>query len=228
MEACERLDMVPAGEVLIWLAHEYEKQRLYSGRQQCLDAAIITLLDRLLSRVLVAWANEVFIDTENPEVGFSYHKILNPADILTQTKFGPVPLDFWCQFSNATSHFRSVCTVTGDFKFGFDSGSYAGWRQGRAYRVLFEQSGLTTLGYRRTLARETPSEAPAEASIPKFSDDDRAAWILAMPLMSADKAYASYKQEPGYCGTKREEFRAEWKKLQGTRQGRPPKNKSPH
>lgn len=166
MEVSESLNMVPAGDVLIWLAQEYEKQQLYSDLQKCLDAAISTLLDRLLSRALVAWANEIFIDTENPEVGFSYDKILNPADILTQTKFGPVPLDFWCQFSNATSHFRSVCTVTGDFKFGFDSGSYPGWRQGRAYRVVFEQPGLLALGYPGIIAKThttTQSIGAAEA-----------------------------------------------------------------
>ncbi len=221
MDAQREAGMVQSGKVLLWLAHEYKKHGAHQTFGQCLDAAICTVLDRLLNRNLIAWASEVHIDSENPEIGFAPGKLINPADLLRQNQFAEIPLDFWCHFHNAKPECRMASTVTGDFKFNYDSNQYAGWREGKAYGVVFDPAGVVALGYTVSVADEMPPAAPDALGPPKFNDEGRRVWISAHPMMTADAAFVQYKNEPRYCGTKRREFRAEWGQIKGTQRGRP-------
>ena len=213
--------MVPSGKVLLWLAREHEKQGTHQAFERCLEAAIGEVLDRLLSQNLIGWASEVHIDSENPEVGFPPGRLINPADLLRQTQFARVPFDFWCYFHNAGPEGRLASTVTGDFKFNYDSHQYAGWRAGKAYGVVFEPAGVVLLGYPVSVADGMPPVTAATLTPQKNSDQERQDWILAHPMMTADKAYKEYRKHPRSCGIKRNEFRAEWSKLKDTRRGRP-------
>ncbi|WP_226017894.1 hypothetical protein [Novosphingobium sp. FKTRR1] len=70
-----------------------------------------------------------------------------------------------------------------------------------------------------------PTEDDGPADEKPFNDQQRRDWMEAQPMGSADPAHKIYKQHPRWCGTKLPEFRAEWKQVKGTRQGRPPNRK---
>lgn len=221
MNAHDMAIMVPAGRVLLWLAQEDGKHHADQTSEQCLQAAIRTVLDRLLDKNLIAWAHEVHIDCEFPELGFPPGKLINPADMLTQTQFARVPLDFWCDFHNALPDRRSANAVTGDFKFKYNRNDDSGWRDGKAYGVMFETAGVDTLGYVGSVAEAKPFAVSAATRQPKFNDQERKAWISDHPMKRADDAFVIYQNEPRYCGTKRREFRVEWREIKGTKRGRP-------
>lgn len=58
----------------------------------------------------------------------------------------------------------------------------------------------------------------------KHTDAERRAWMIACEINNADKAYAEYRNDPHYDGTKQPEFRAEFSALRGNGRGRPRKN----
>lgn len=75
---------------------------------------------------------------------------------------------------------------------------------------------------RADLMREFPtanSGAPA-APMP-FTDTERRHWIMEQASMSADNAHKLFRENSRYDGTKQLAFRAEWRAVRQTKQGRP-------
>lgn len=183
-------DMVPAGEVLLWVAQEHEKRRSFATWEECQAEALETILARLLDRNLVAWASEVHLDCENPEIGFSPNKLINPEDLLHQTGFGKVPLQFWCHFQNAHAGWRSACTATGDFRFRYKDNSSAGLREGSAYRVLVERPGALTLGYPASTTSDVLSITVQQPSRDQSAPSGRAPSVKNGPFPADEEILA--------------------------------------
>lgn len=211
-------DLVPAGEVLLWIALEHERRRSFATWEECQAEALETILARLLDRNLVAWASEVHLDCENPEIGFSPNKLINPGDLLHQTGFGRVPLQFWCHFQNAHAGWRTACTIAGDFRFRYKDAGSAGVREGNAYRVLLERSGALTLGYPASTTSDALSRTGQSPSRDQSASSGRAPSVKKGPpppdediLAKADEMKArgmnghaiakSMRLEPGFENT---------------------------
>lgn len=68
-------------------------------------------------------------------------------------------------------------------------------------------------------------EAPGELGIQPYTDDERQQWMRDHPGLNADDAHREYRADPRYDGTKQAAWRAEWKRVKGTRRGAQPKQR---
>lgn len=134
--------LVPAGEVLDFLAREHDRRSTYANFDVCRKVALETLLARLRDGHLDAWSTSCGIDSTIDTGSVSLEQIISSWDFYKHSGFPKkVPWDFWAHFHYATEDKRSFDQVANDFRFGYVDETYS-MRDGYAYSVYFDPRGL--------------------------------------------------------------------------------------